>query len=359
MCNIFIQQPGYTLPYEKLETCVFNNWHSYGIILKANGKLEVRKGCSDSDDKICDPQEIYKILKDNEDVERFVHLRHRTEGEINEANTQPFPVLSTKKRSLYFMHNGTMQAWRGQQTDPEALQGASDSRRYAELQLTPMLTRLVGTRGIADLEDPYVRDILEKFWPGSNNRGLLISSDQEPYFFSPAAWSTKTFDQGQPFKSSNDDYWNTVQRGPEKERLDAERKKREEEARAKNNSVVRVPTARASTKELSPLISMPFKNKFQLSEAMLHLLEDWDIYNDNGWQELANVTHIEWEDFIRRSEPQDLPCLLFYATDAMKRIGEKNEKMMAKLAKASKLIADFKNGNITVDKLPDNFAEVE
>ena len=87
MCVIIVMPPNAQINKDHLFNSVYNNWHSYGLILKdQNSKLQVLKDCPEGGNG---PELIWKLLENNKDVERILHLRHNTRGATNMMNAQP------------------------------------------------------------------------------------------------------------------------------------------------------------------------------------------------------------------------------------------------------------------------------
>lgn len=86
MCSIIYLKPNAMIPYEMLENAVYNNWHSYGLVTKVDGKLDIKKKVPESGE--VDPKEVFKLLQDDIEYERFLHLRHNTAG-IRRQSTRP------------------------------------------------------------------------------------------------------------------------------------------------------------------------------------------------------------------------------------------------------------------------------
>lgn len=72
-------------------------------------------------------------------AEYALHLRRRTRGRVDEANTHPFEVDD----GVFLMHNGTLQF-------EEGIAGDSDTRSFSELVLRPLSRRYPGL--LADRE---------------------------------------------------------------------------------------------------------------------------------------------------------------------------------------------------------------
>lgn len=343
MCVIFQLRPGYTLPKKLLDNAVNNNPHGYGIIIKRDNKLEVIK---DTPENGNDPDVIYKILKDNEDAERFVHVRWRTAGTISEDNTQPFKVYADEfGREIWFAHNGTLNEYATrtyvngvhQQND-----GDSDSKKFAENVLIKYLPKLKGDAGIADIQDRAIQDLLDKYWSNSySNKGILICSDLDPYYFGLVNWKTinvKEVIDGKEvhssFFASNDDYFERMKRGPLFEKLEQERKKREEEEKAKNSPWAAI--GGASSKD-SPF-SSGFLKKYGVSDKAKELLEDFDFYDPDHYVGLSNLTYHEIKNVFDNLNSDDRASVALYITHFLKNERIKSDEASSKLERAQKKI---------------------
>lgn len=292
MCGIVRFLPGQTIEDEKLFNLVHNNWHSYGYVIKdGNGGMDVQRVVPETGEN--DPKEIWKILKDNQDLERILHVRHNTAGATNIENCHPFPVLFIPKkgkkaaREIVFMHNGTMSDYKSKyydgaiaKDDPD---GASDTLNFVEQVLQPMLQADYGT-GAGDLSNPVLRKIIEKFWP-YGNRGVLIANDQPSWFL--GEW--KEYGVGDILKVSTIEYFDKVTRGPEYSR----RIQKENEERSRRPS-----TPIGQAKLFSNLRDHNFEEAhgfYKLSESPVNILSDWEVYDREHGVSVANFTRPELE----------------------------------------------------------------
>lgn len=344
MCKIIILQPGYTLPYDMLETACYNNPHGYGLVLRdpKHNKLQLIKSGESALEKGNDPKEIYDLLKDNEDIERYLHLRWKTEGEISQENVQPFCSFHSDKRQVYFMHNGTLSNWKAPTTYDRWENGVkisnqngqdkrSDSNRFNEIFLSPLLNRFEGANGRGDIEDPIFQTVLNKFWEiGSVNKGLLISSDQGYYLINKDNWKEIKVTDGS-FWASNDTYFEKVIRGPVHEAREKERKEKEAaENRARfqnhNNNF-----GKKDSKTLFELKNILLQDKILLSANIKDLMADVDVYSEEGMASLKNMTAIEWETFLEKNK-EDSVALLIHFTDEYDRLWTKYNKATSYLA---------------------------
>lgn len=335
MCSIFELKAGTSIPDNMLNHAVWNNPHGYGIVLKdKNDRLDVKKKFTESG---TDPDEVRKILNENIDLDRYVHLRWRSAGEIGETNTQPFSAYHSNSRQVYFMHNGTFIA--GEQSllketyddedDLKLLENkeASDTLKFCRLKLQPTLQRVSGFKGKADLSDPFVIEVIKKVWP-AGNRGLLISNDLPPLFL--GHWQSVKAG-GTEFWASNNDYFHTLKRGFKFDEQEAQREKERAE-RLANASSFRsaVPNSAA----VSPLTSRAFSSRFEIGEKLKDLMEDYNIHEASGWLALANLSVPEIETFVEKAG-NDVVYMILHLTRNLREVTEKNVSLETKLERAS------------------------
>src|SRR5690242_17622380 len=150
MCKIVILKKGQMLPFDKLQNAVWNNWHSYGIVVKGPKKFDIFKKVADGDDGEISADEIQDILAKNQEFDRFLHVRHNTAGATDEGNTHPMTVYRDKHRQVEFMHNGTLYEYKSKKpsADGKSLvdddSGPSDTRNFADEVLIPYLKMMKG-----------------------------------------------------------------------------------------------------------------------------------------------------------------------------------------------------------------------
>lgn len=230
MCVIMGFAPGTMPEKEHLTNAVHNNWHSWGIILKdANNKCQMLKDCPEGGNN---PELIWKMLEDNKDIERILHLRHNTKGATNLENAQPFQVYSDNELDIYFMHNGTLYQFGSNLNTADAI---SDTREFCDKVLVPSLERWHGPLGKADYTDKeYWKLVMERPW-STASRGLFVSN-KYPSLAVGDGWVKYNQGKNGDITASNDTYFEKVTRGPEFERLE---KIRKDEAAAKQASLFR------------------------------------------------------------------------------------------------------------------------
>lgn len=301
MCIIIEQKLNYTLPWEMLETACFNNPHGYGLVIKDPriNKLQVIRKLT------TDAKEIYDLLKDNEDCLRYLHLRWRTEGDINEENLHPFCVFHSDARQIYFMHNGTLPF----EFKPTVNEKISDSKKFNDNWLTPFLTRLHGPSGKGDYHDEFFLSQLKKIWTGDHNRGLLISNDLQPLYINKVKWETIKDGKGDDFFASNDTYFKSVVRGPEFERRKKEKEEAEKSARKFPKIAENTNSKNTTQKVLFNLKDVNLKSKPSLTDDLSDIFEDVDLYSEDGYGALVAVTSTEFDELCLK-EPGTASSLL-------------------------------------------------
>lgn len=341
MCKIIHLQPGYTPPFEMIQMATWNNPHGYGLILKDKKakKLQLIKSGKHSLENGNDPKEVYDLLKDNEDLERYIHLRWKTEGDISEDNIQPFCVYNSSKRTVFFMHNGTLHDYRPpsgyvtynngvrvESPDNSGKSKWSDTRRFAEEFLSPLMVRFKGENGLGDIQDEVFHQMVNKFFGSAvHNRGILISSDQEPYYINRTNWS-KISKDGHEFLASNNTYFETLSRGPMFEK----KKKEEEEAKKarfqENSSNNNTKIDKSESPTITKLKDIFLDDKLKLPVNIKSILYDTDLYSHKGLSNLKNVTFAEWDTFSGNKE--DAISLFMHLTDEFAVLHEKYQKLV-------------------------------
>lgn len=338
MCSILHLKPGQMPLLNELENAVWNNWHSYGLVTMVDGKLDIKKKCPKDE---VDPKEVWDLLNADKDYERFLHLRHNTAGATTLENTHPFEVYFNPKtgRHVVFMHNGTFDAYKSKKEtatgtwvdDPD---GPSDTKNFVDRVLIPYTSAMDFGSGKGDISNYYYRNLIRKFWSSVESKGVIIASDQEPFFI--GTWyETDALGKGEKIKCSNKTYFSSVIRGPEFERRrlreEADKKKKEKDAEknAKANGIV-------------PLSSFDFSKKhgfYDLSQSMCHILSDWDFYDRANCVSLGYATFEELEELYKHKS-DCLQVMDFAFTDYAKLYKE-HEELQAEKDRATKKIAEF------------------
>lgn len=339
MCNIMFLPPGVNIPLDKLKTVVYNNPHGYGLILKDKQaeRLQVIRKCW----PVADPKEIHDLLEDNKDIERYLHVRWRTDGPIDMDNTHPFPSFISDSRQVYFMHNGILHEYKPKGetftyennvkiTHPG--ESVSDSRKFNDEFLAPYLLRHEGNEGKADINDPIFQKVLDKMWT-SGSKGLLVSNNQDPVFINIKAWRELDFGEGK-FWSSNDDYFDKLIRGPVFEEV--KKKKEEEDRKERQARFHEGPSGTARYgRPLTNLKDVNLKNKEILSEDLDRIFEDYDIWTEKGLCALENITEVEMASFVEKS-PVRAVELLVHVTSVFAQLYGKYERLKEHVNKGRK-----------------------
>ena len=147
MCNILLLKPG-QMPYkEEFINMCYNNWHSYGLVVKVDGKLDIKRHVPESE---IDPLELWNLIEKDRQYERLVHVRHTTAGATNLDNCQPFDVFYQEHKgknptNIVFAHNGTLYDYKSKKWDDKGIQmddpdGPSDTKNFVDQVLIPFIT---------------------------------------------------------------------------------------------------------------------------------------------------------------------------------------------------------------------------
>lgn len=348
MCSVLRLDAKYNLPYEMLFNAVHNNSHGYGILLKDNNKIEIRQGLSEEPN----PDEIYKILEDNKDIERWVHLRNASKGDVTNDNLQPFSVYSSNKRQVYFMHNGTINYMAVSQDVKDHLDVRvdtafnspdSDSRQFAYARLQPLLNRLKGENGMADITDVFIKDLLGAMWNSQNGRGVLVCNDLDPLYLNITGWEWIEDGSGGKFFASNDEYFKKLIRG----KLFDQRKKEEEAKRPQ--TLLPKPSAR---KGVHPLACSPFKTTMSVGK-MTDLLAECDLYTPEGYTLLNFLDYDEIQELIKHDSigfGTMFMLLTKYLSDETKKNRDLERKHQAATLRIADLVQEIKkNGSASAN----------
>lgn len=316
MCNIVVLKAGVSIPMAKFENMVWNNPHGFGLILKDKkaGRLDIIRRCHEKGN---DPQEIYELLQDNIDMERYLHVRWRTDGPINMENTHPFTSYYSDKRQVYFMHNGVLNDFKPKSKSVTHVNGVrveepgeevSDSKKFNDEFLSQFLLRLQGEHGSADITDPFFKMVTHKYWSQAS-RGILICNDLDPVLINEKDWKKMDLGGGE-FLSSNDSYFNTLSRGYVYE----ERKKAKEKEDAANKRS-RFPQGDEVRRGynggiITDLADITLKPKEFISSALSDTFEDYNIWTEEGMASLSQISELDMQEFVKKSPEQAVSLLI-------------------------------------------------
>lgn len=345
MCNIMIFKPMQMLPRDMLRNCCFNNWHSYGLVTRVDGMLDIKKKVPESGE--VDPEEVIKLLEDNVEYERYLHVRHNTAGATTLENCHPFDVYYDPKtgEQVLFMHNGTMYSYKSQVYDEKTKKmvdddsGPSDTKNFVDQVLIPYTSACDFGGGRGDISHPLFQSIVKAHWPSTGgNKGLLISAKHG--HFAVGDW-VKVGDASNPVESSNNSYFARVERGPEFER------RRLREAEKKKSTAITVSRTadggyKADRKQISLLkdFKLCAKHDFALSDNLKNIANDWDVWSREGAIALGTATHEE----LKQLYSDEQTCMMMMDivfTDYAKAVDEL-KKLEEKLKNATTLIATLK-----------------
>lgn len=334
MCVIIYLKPGQMPPKEMLFNAVYNNWHSYGLVTRIDGKLDIKRVVPASGE--VDPQEVWNALTDDFDFERFLHLRHNTAGATNLENCHPLDVYYDPKRQrqVVFMHNGTMYNYKSKKKSATGSEiddddGPSDTKNFTDRVLIPYLSSCDFGEGKGDIQSPYMRDLIKKFWGGSN-RGLLISSDQDPLFIDD--WKV-VGPEGNKFPASNDDYFKEVKRGPEHTR----RLVRQEQ----NKLAAKAASEKKPSTVREIIDAVQFKQGthrfFELSESLANIVNDFEVYDRSGAVTLGLATYDELVELY--DQRKDCLAVMNWVFTDYAKLYEEHQQVLKDKDVATKMIA--------------------
>jgi hypothetical protein len=292
MCNILLLKPGQMIPQEDFWNMCYNNWHSYGLITKVDGKLDVQKHVPESGE--IDPQVLWDLVKRDIEYERILHVRHNTAGATNIENCHPLPIYYDPKtgKQIEFMHNGTLYQYKSQKLsstgalvdDPD---GPSDTANFATQIIQPLVAGSNFGTGKGDIHNDFFKKIIREFWPSTGNRGILIANDQASFLFGD--WKKTKAEDGSDVITANTEYFASVVRGPEHTRREAVKKEAEEKRRRENpGSSTPVGVTRVDL--------FNFKGQttpFELPSSVKHIFDDWNVWSREGSAALGCLTKDE------------------------------------------------------------------
>ena len=323
MCVIFHFQPQATMDKQSFVNSVHNNWHGYGLILKdGNGKLQVFKDCPEEGNN---PEMLWKMLEDNKDIERYLHIRHATKGAVGLMNTQPFTVYNSNKREVLFMHNGTLHGFGDGWNNPKP-EDKSDTLDFCEKILQPILLHFHGENGKGDYTNEiFLKKIIEKHWT-SGSKGLFVSNDLEPIYYGHG-WSI--FDNSEENKEkpkvfvSNTDYFKEIKRGPFFEALQKEKREAEEKARLEANQNANGQFGRHGANTGTQTTDVKSYDMDRLSKnpvvlrALSNLFSGGELDSLEGCAKLSQVAIEEWDELVQTSDSLYTASLISRLSDEL------------------------------------------
>lgn len=350
MCAIIRLMPKQMISKEALYNACHNNWHSFGLVTKVDGKLDIYRDVPESGE--IDPDKVYKMLQADFEYERYLHVRHNTAGATNLENTHPFDVLFDEKTGnhLVFMHNGTLYEYKSKKKSESGAMvddddGPSDTKNFTDEVLVPSCLADFGS-GVGDIKNPFFVKTMNKFWPGAGNRGVLISSKSDPLFL--GSW-VEVGEDGNKILASNNDYFEKVTRGPEfirrRLREEEEKKRLEEKLAAKKSktSIICVGEKSNST-TLAALKDHKVESvvdHFSLTESLKNIFGDWDVWDREGMVALGLATRQELEGLY--DDRTTCLCIMDAVFTEFAKMHGDLEKEREKRFKAEKQIEKFSN----------------
>lgn len=176
MCVIIHVEAKKSVSWKQLEACYNGNRDGWGIMWARDGKLHTVKEVSSF-------SAFGNVWKDvPRDVERAIHFRIKTHGEINKANCHPFLAAE----NIGFMHNGFIDTY---MIDARM----SDTYNFVEHELKPVIAAWPNF-----MDDPTFVDLLEKVTGWS--KLLLMDATGKVVRVRDRSWTEKN---GIYFSNSN------------------------------------------------------------------------------------------------------------------------------------------------------------
>ena len=357
MCNIIVLQPGQMPVESDLYNMCYNNWHSYGLVTVIDNKLSIKKKLPANGE--IDPKEVYDLLVADRQYTRYLHVRHNTAGATSLENTHPFDVYFSENphRNVVFMHNGTLYDYKPTvttatnwksgttyytSTDNET--GDSDTKKFTEEVLQQLAPLCKG-----DFSSPTMVMVLKKFWPTTGNRGLIIANDLEPVYLGD--WKERADTNGGKYKTSNLDYFDSVTRGPQKSRIEAQKRKEEEEKRKasltngfNDNGSAPFRTDSGNILQLPanwPLQFPEYHSVFHLKSDAKGLINELDFWERANSVSVGALTHTELENIY--SDRDSCLALMVHIFNDYSSLYDDFCEIKGKHESASKLVAELKS----------------
>lgn len=346
MCNILFLKAG-QMPLERSEfdNMCRNNWHSYGLVTIVDGRMDVKRVVPESGE--IDPNEVWDLLVKDRKFDRYLHVRHTTAGTTSVENCHPFDVFYQERsgsvpRQVVFMHNGTLYEYKSKKLDDRNIlvdddTGPSDTQNYVNRVLIPYISAIDFGDGKGDIASPHLEVLLKKFWPATSNRGLLISNDQKPLILGD--WKKMKASDGSDILSSNDDYFRTLVRGPYKERLDEEdRKKKESSFRNSSGTSTGGNSSKFNNETrtfdfnngITPYTVFDFTKDrkhglYELTTSFANVIDDWNVWDRGTAVNLGFATQTELKALYASGEKNTVLLMDWIFSDYKQLYDEFNE----------------------------------
>lgn len=162
MCVIIARNPGIEIDEQKIASACQVNPDGFGISVLDRGKIITTKQLTNNS------KTITQMLEEAKDHKVFLHLRYRTQGNVNLENCHPFTSFEGDGKQILFMHNGTVSDYGAD--DPNF----SDTYLFNERVVKPMIDRWVklGNSPESIFDDPMFLIIMQKY-AGSTSKFVL------------------------------------------------------------------------------------------------------------------------------------------------------------------------------------------
>ena len=364
MCVIIHLDAKENLSDDNWFNAINNNEHGFGMLVKiprGGGKLDEIKLIKLFNESGNDVEEIKETVGKYQEYERWIHLRYKTVGSTTEDNVQPFLIREDGDRVAYFMHNGTLSAYRPTTTYVHGVQtpqdDRSDSQIFAETFLKPSLENVYSnTIGVGDYTCDFFRDTLDNNWNATKqgaakNRGVIVSNYAPTLIINNNLWTTiyndEPNDEGEynEIAVSNDDYFDKLVRGSlheklKKEKEDKERKEREEKWKQNGQS-----SQTKGGSSIQKLIGFRPNNNLVDNPTIkiTDIIDDVDIIDGDqiDWKAFATVSYNEWREAFADHEQHECALIVYNIAQQLYEAVDESESQSTKILTLLKKIAEL------------------
>jgi hypothetical protein len=183
MCLIINKPANFNFNDAWLKDFFSYNQDGFGIMYAEDSVLHIVKKVPKSD------KEFLKEMKKIEAKEAVIHLRMRTHGEINEANTHPYPVLNRVEHGidLWMVHNGVLSA--AAKDKPHM----SDTWHYIRDTIKPMLSLHPELLHLPSFQELIAEHIGNNRLVFMDNHGTVTTINNKQGLMFQGCWLSNTY----------------------------------------------------------------------------------------------------------------------------------------------------------------------
>jgi hypothetical protein len=206
MCVILQKTVNKEIPFEVLMRATERNKDGYGVIVADRGHLVTFRGMDLSEPTKSagkHAEAVAKALEQAKDLPTMVHFRFATAGLKSLENCHPFELLKMDDVGidLSFMHNGTLQKWKGfQQDESDTLRFVNEIGRpllkrfwaYAQTQEGDAEDNLVEDKTLAAVLGEYASSSVFTLMTGTGRSLIINRGNGKEYDW---GWASNTYTQ--------------------------------------------------------------------------------------------------------------------------------------------------------------------